>query len=75
VGKLPSTTKQKTDAFQTKDKNAHAADDLPPELANFDKALIEKIEADIIHHGHPITFDDIAGLNFAKECVVETICW
>lgn len=50
-------------------------EDLPPELANCDKALVEKIEADIIHHGHRVTFADIAGLDFAKECVIETICW
>ena len=48
---------------------------LPPELEGCDPALVEKIEADIIHTGQPITFDDIAGLEFAKKCVNELICW
>jgi SpoVK/Ycf46/Vps4 family AAA+-type ATPase len=45
------------------------------ELAQFDKAIIEKIEADIIHNGSPVYFDDIAGLEFAKKCCNELICW
>ena len=57
------------------DKSKSESDGLPPELEHCDKTLVEKIEADIIHHGQPVTFDDIAGLEFAKECVVETICW
>jgi hypothetical protein len=49
--------------------------DLPPELANHDKALVEKIEADILQSGQPITFKDISGLKFAKQCVLESVCW
>lgn len=56
-------------------KQGSENDGLPPELAHCDKILVEKIEADIIHHGQPVTFADIAGLEFAKECVIETICW
>ncbi len=53
--------------------------DLPPELQQFDKALVERIEADIICGGGATstsvltTFDDIAGLNFAKKCVQEVV--
>lgn len=46
-----------------------------PLLAHCDKELVEKIEADIIHQGQPVTFDDISGLLFAKKCVTELICW
>lgn len=49
--------------------------DLPPELQHCEKELVEKVEAEIIQHGQPITFDDIAGLEFAKKCVQELICW
>lgn len=48
---------------------------LPPELAMHDKALVEKIESEIIHHGQPVRFDDISGLEFAKQCVEESVCW
>jgi hypothetical protein len=58
-----------------KQNSVDVGPDLPPELAIFDKALIEKIEADIIHQGSAISFDDIAGLMFAKKCVNELICW
>jgi hypothetical protein len=78
-GKLEKNQK-KTDnkVLNTSSKNASdfsSEDSLPPELAHCDKALVEKIEADIVHHGQSVTFDDISGLDFAKECVVELICW
>lgn len=50
-------------------------DDLPEELRQFDKNLIDKIESDIISKGQPIKFSDIAGLDFVKRCVNELICW
>jgi len=51
--------------------------DLPPELQQFEKALVERVEADIIASGKgaATSFDDIAGLEFAKKCVQEVICW
>lgn len=49
--------------------------ELVEELAHLDKALVEKIESDIIHKGQPVVFNDIAGLEFAKKCVQELIVW
>jgi hypothetical protein len=48
---------------------------VPAELERFDQALLEKIEGDIIQNGAPVEFKDIAGLDFAKKCVTEMICW
>ena len=48
---------------------------LPPELEHCDRALVEKIEAEIVHTGQVVTFEEIAGLEFAKKCVNELICW
>lgn len=48
---------------------------LPQELAGLDKAIVEKIESEIIIHGQPVRFDDISGLEFAKQCVIESVCW
>jgi hypothetical protein len=50
-------------------------DSLPPALAQYDKQLVERIEAEIIHHGDPVTFQHISGLSFAKKTVQELICW
>lgn len=48
---------------------------LPPELERFDPELVERVEGDIIQNGAPVEFKDIAGLEFAKKCVTEMICW
>ena len=40
-----------------------------------DTSLIDRIEADIIVRGAEVSFADIAGLEFAKKCVQELICW
>ncbi|KAJ1437215.1 P-loop containing nucleoside triphosphate hydrolase protein [Ochromonadaceae sp. CCMP2298] len=45
------------------------------ELRNFDRELVDKIMADILDRGQPVSFSDISGLAFAKKCVTELICW
>jgi len=37
--------------------------------------LLIRIEADILDNSEAVKFDDIAGLDFAKSCVIELICW
>ncbi|CAI5731964.1 unnamed protein product [Peronospora destructor] len=49
--------------------------DMDPRLKSCDPELIEKIEMEIVDNGDPITFDDIAGLHFAKKCVNELVIW
>ncbi|CAI5716823.1 unnamed protein product [Peronospora effusa] len=49
--------------------------DMDPRLKSCDPELIEKIEMEIVDNGDPITFDDIAGLQFAKKCVNELVIW
>jgi len=50
-------------------------EDIDPRLKSCDKELIEKIEMEIVYHGDPISFQDIAGLTFAKRSVTELILW
>ena len=50
-------------------------DDLPEALKGLDKELIAKIENEIVDSGDPITFKDIAGLDDAKQTVMELVCW
>lgn len=62
-------------SFMNKASSNQQEEALPEELAHCDKALVERIEAEIVHHGQPITFADISGLKAAKDCVIELICW
>lgn len=48
---------------------------LPEKLKGCEPALIERIENEIIDRGEHVTFDDIAGLDFAKRSVNELVCW
>uniref|UniRef100_A0A7S3Q7B9 AAA+ ATPase domain-containing protein n=1 Tax=Chaetoceros debilis TaxID=122233 RepID=A0A7S3Q7B9_9STRA len=53
-------------------------DELPEELKGLDKELIAKIENEIVDQtptGESITFQDIAGLEDAKQTVMELVCW
>jgi hypothetical protein len=47
---------------------------LPEELKDCDAELVRKIESDI-GCGEKVAFQDIAGLESAKRCVQELICW
>jgi AAA+ superfamily predicted ATPase len=49
--------------------------ELPEKLKGCDPKLIEQIENEIVDRGHPISFDDIAGLQEAKQSVFELVCW
>ena len=69
---------RKPESKLTSASSPAACDEKPavhPSLVNCDKELVEKIEADIVHKGQAVTFDDISGLEFAKKCVTELICW
>lgn len=82
-GKFPA--QQKTNASSASTQMTRAAlnqgggksepEQLPAELEHLDRLLVEKIEHEIIFRGSPTTFDDIAGLEAAKRCVIELICW
>jgi fidgetin-like protein 1 len=50
-------------------------DELPEELKLFGKELVDKIEAEIMDQGEPVTFADIAGLLDVKQIIYEVICW
>ena len=73
-----ASTQQKQTKQQTQKKNDNNdddEDDLPEELKRFGKELVQKIENEIMHGGEPTTFDDIAGLQDAKQTIQEVICW
>lgn len=37
--------------------------------------MVDKIVQEIQQKGDPVTFDQIAGLEFAKQSVYEAVCW
>ena len=50
-------------------------ENVDPRLKGCDPKLIEKIELEIVDHGEPIRFEDISGLQFAKQCVNELVIY
>ncbi|XP_007240377.3 fidgetin-like protein 1 [Astyanax mexicanus] len=54
------------------------AQDTPPideRLKNFEPKIIELIMSEIMDHGPPVAWDDIAGLEFAKTTIKEIVVW
>ncbi|CAM9793091.1 unnamed protein product [Ectocarpus fasciculatus] len=50
-------------------------EELPEELQHLEKAMVDKILQEVQQKGDPVTFDQIAGLEFAKKSVIELVCW
>lgn len=48
---------------------------LDERLKNFEPKIIELIMSEIMDHGPPIGWDDIAGLEFAKNTIKEIVVW
>eukprot|EP01027_Heterolobosea_sp_BB2_P013900 GEZU01020002.1.p1 GENE.GEZU01020002.1~~GEZU01020002.1.p1 ORF type:complete len:392 (+),score=81.57 GEZU01020002.1:368-1543(+) len=49
--------------------------DIPDRMKNCEPRMVELIMNEIIDNGQPVTWDDIAGLDFAKSCVKEIVVW
>ncbi|XP_029445593.1 fidgetin-like protein 1 isoform X2 [Rhinatrema bivittatum] len=64
--------------MQTKSHGGKPADSAQPmdeRLKNFEPKMIELIKSEIMDHGPPVNWDDIAGLEFAKETIREIVVW
>eukprot|EP00941_MAST-03F_sp_MAST-3F-sp1_P003034 g3034.t1 len=48
-------------------------DELPEELKGCDKKLVEMISNEIVDSGPKVSWNDIAGLDFAKRCMKEAV--
>ncbi|MBN3276088.1 FIGL1 protein, partial [Polyodon spathula] len=44
-------------------------------LKNFEPKIIELIMSEIMDHGSPVSWDDIAGLEFVKATIKEIVVW
>ncbi len=49
--------------------------ELPERLKGCDPKLVELISHEMMDHSPGVAWDDIAGLTFAKKCVVEIVVW
>ncbi|KAK8803714.1 hypothetical protein WA158_001408 [Blastocystis sp. Blastoise] len=63
-----NSTKKEADTIEDQE-------DMPEEYRNIDPAMIERIENEIVYTGTPVTWDDIAGLSYAKRCIMEMVVW
>jgi len=50
-------------------------EEVDPRYKNIDMKMVELIKNEIMDAGEPITWDDIAGLQFAKDMVKEIVVW
>ncbi|KAM9804360.1 fidgetin-like protein 1 [Neosynchiropus ocellatus] len=48
---------------------------LDERLKNFEPKIVELIMSEIMDHGPPVVWDDIAGLEFAKTTIKEIVVW
>ncbi|XP_053188947.1 fidgetin-like protein 1 [Scomber japonicus] len=48
---------------------------LDERLKNFEPKIVELIMSEIMDHGPPVIWDDIAGLEFAKTTIKEIVVW
>uniref|UniRef100_T1JG46 Fidgetin-like protein 1 n=1 Tax=Strigamia maritima TaxID=126957 RepID=T1JG46_STRMM len=71
----PVLTKEIDDA--DRESASFSSQLLQPEghLKNIEPRMIEMIENEIMDHGSPVSWDDIAGLEFAKAEIKEVIIW
>lgn len=51
------------------------AEVLDERLKNFEPKIVELIMSEIMDHGPPVVWDDIAGLEFAKTTIKEIVVW
>jgi len=50
-------------------------EEIDPRYKNIDMKMVETIKNEIMDSGEPVTWDDIAGLEFAKDMVKEIVVW
>ena len=55
--------------MQEGSQSEHNNENLDPRLKNIDPKMVELIEGEIMDQGSPVTWDDIAGLSFAKKTI------
>nr|XP_055026179.1 fidgetin-like protein 1 [Misgurnus anguillicaudatus] len=71
VSPMPKQDEETT----SKDKTSEDMQPVDERLKNFEPKIIELIMSEIMDHGPPVAWDDIAGLEFAKATIQEIVVW
>jgi SpoVK/Ycf46/Vps4 family AAA+-type ATPase len=66
---LPNTNKKHTSS------SSKQQEQVPEALKHLDPALVETIQSEIIDKSPKVSWNDIAGLEFVKKCVMEIVVW
>lgn len=56
-------------------ENLDAGDEELPEVSNVEPRLVQMIMNEVLDRSPNVDWDDIAGLHFAKQCVMEAVVW
>lgn len=73
--KFVSPIPRQEEESSTRDDPAQEALPVDERLKNFEPKIIELIMSEIMDHGPPVAWDDIAGLEFAKATIKEIVVW
>ncbi|KAM9847853.1 fidgetin-like protein 1 [Aulostomus maculatus] len=72
VSPMPRQEEEEGRARQSSDQEPQILDE---RLKNFEPKIVELIMSEIMDHGPPVVWDDIAGLEFAKTTIKEIVVW
>ncbi|XP_053731423.1 fidgetin-like protein 1 [Synchiropus splendidus] len=67
--------RQEEEGGGTRQSSSEEPQILDERLKNFEPKIVELIMSEIMDHGPPVVWDDIAGLEFAKTTIKEIVVW
>lgn len=73
--KFVSPVPKQEEESNTRDDPTQDAQPIDERLKNFEPKIIELIMSEIMDHGPPVVWEDIAGLEFAKATIKEIVVW
>lgn len=73
--KFVSPMPRQEEESRTRDDPAQDIHPVDERLKNFEPKIIELIMSEIMDHGPPVAWEDIAGLEFAKTTIKEIVVW
>ncbi|KAG1950598.1 fidgetin-like protein [Pimephales promelas] len=75
TSKFVSPMPRQEEESYSKDNKPQDTEPVDERLKNFEPKIIELIMSEIMDHGPPVAWDDIAGLEFAKATIKEIVVW
>lgn len=73
--KFVSPMPRQEEESSTRDDRTQDIQPVDERLKNFEPKIIELIMSEIMDHGPPVAWEDIAGLEFAKATIKEIVVW